>query len=77
VCLNGDAPATPKTDREHAFDIVDTLCGRFTGLSPLEVVNADLATVMGLYVDVVIHDSGERKTQQQDVWVTSKTATWH
>lgn len=76
VSLSG-APSVTKTERENNFGIVDTLCQRFTGLSPLEVMHADLADAMALYTDTVINDSNEKKSNSQDVWVTSANATWH
>ena len=80
VELNGDTPSVNKTTRELYFDVVDVLCKRFTGLSPLEVYKAELAEVYDLYVDCIIHDSKEKKAsgnEQGDVWVTSQTAGWH
>ena len=73
------APSTNKTNREYNFDIVNTLCGRFMGLSPLEVLNADFSEVMGLYVDCIIHDFKEKNqtATKGDIWVTSANATWH
>lgn len=58
---------------------MDALCGRFTGLSPFEVMNTDLEDVYALYVDVIIHDYKENKEKphSQSEWVTSATATWH
>ena len=50
------------------------------GLSPFEVLNADFGEVMDLYTDVVLHDVKEKNGamgKEQDVWVTSKNATWH
>lgn len=49
------------------------------GLSPFEVRNTDFSEVMALYVDCIIHDNREKNgnTQQGDIWVTSKNATWH
>ena len=76
VSLSG-APSVNKTDRECNFGIVDTLCQRFTGLSPFEVMHADLADVMALYTDTVINDHKEKTNNSQDVWVTSENATWH
>lgn len=76
VSLSG-APSVTKTERESNFCIVDTLCARFTGLSPFEVINADLADVMSLYTDTVINDSREKTNNSQDMWVTSANATWH
>lgn len=68
-----------KSVREGFHEIVDALCGRFMGLSPFEVMNADLEDVYSLYVDVIIHDNKEKKTptRSETEWVTSKTATWH
>lgn len=48
------------------------------GLSPLDVLNADLSDVFDLYVNCIIHDRKNKKTNNEgDVWVTSKTANWH
>ena len=47
------------------------------GLSPFEVMNADLKDVYTLYVDVIIHDDKEKRGGDRIKWVTSKTATWH
>ena len=73
------SPSSPNlTTSEILFDIVDTLCGRFMALSPIEVMNAPLEDVMDLYVDCVLHKKREKKGKSSDgEWVTSKTATWH
>lgn len=49
------------------------------GLSPLEVLNADLSDVFDIYVNCIIHDNKEKtnKSKEGDVWVTSKNANWH
>ena len=63
---------------EILFDIVDTLCGRFMALSPIEVLNAPLEDVMDLYVDCVLHQKRDKKGKSSEgEWVTSKTASWH
>ena len=64
---------------EILFGIVDTLCGRFMGMTPFEVMNAPLEDVLDLYVDCVLHDKkGKKKGKSsEDEWVTSKTASWH
>jgi len=75
-----DAPPKKRSSRESYHDIIDGLCGRYMGLSPIEVMNTDFEDVYNLYVDVVIKDYKEKnKTGDQSgaVWVTSKTATWH
>ena len=79
VELNENAPSVLKTERELNFDIINTLCGRFMGLSPFEVLNAEIGEVFDLYVDCIIHDYKEKdgKKEQDEVWVTSKNATWH
>ena len=51
-------------------------------LSPFEVLNTPTQEVYDLYVDAIIHDHKQKKTngtktQQQDEWITSKNATWH
>ena len=51
------------------------------GLSPFEVLRADLEDVIDLYVKCIIHDSKDEKNKNNknngDVWLTSKTANWH
>ena len=51
------------------------------GLSPFEVLHADLEDVLDLYVNTVIKDSKENKETnnrgEHDEWVTSKNASWH
>ena len=52
------------------------------GLTPLEVLNSPTRDVYDLYVDVIIHDTREKKVTNQKgkggaMWVTSKEATWH
>ena len=64
------------------LDIIDGLCGRYMGLSPVELMNSDLKDVFDLYVYAVLKGyKSENKQQMTDhggaVWVTSKTATWH
>lgn len=67
-----------KSVSESFYDIVDSLCGRFQGLSPFEVMNTELKDVYDLYVSVIVHDYKEKKSKPSDgEWVTSKTATWH
>lgn len=79
VEFNNATPSINKSNREYNFDIVDTLCGKFMGLSPFEVLNMDFSEVMSLYVDCIIHDYKEKNgnKEQGDVWVTSENATWH
>ena len=63
---------------EILFDIVDTLCGRFMALSPIEVMNAPLEDVINLYVDCMLHKKREKNGKSSEgEWVTSKTASWH
>ena len=61
------------------FEILDVLCNKYMGLSPLEVLNADLSDVLELYVNCIIHDTKEKKknNKEGDVWVTSQNANWH
>lgn len=50
------------------------------GLSPFEVLNTPTREVYDLFVNCVIHDSKDKKTNGKNKeveWVTSKTATWH
>lgn len=47
------------------------------GLSPFEILNRPMREVFNLYADCIIHDRKANGNQQQDVWVTSKTANWH
>jgi hypothetical protein len=77
-----NAPPSKRSNRESYHDIIDGLCGRYMGLSPIEVMNSDFNDVYDLYVDVVIKDYNEKHGSQKGdqggaVWVTSKTATWH
>lgn len=66
------------TTSEILFDIVDSLCGRFMGMTPFEVMNAPLEDVMDLYVDSILHQKRDKKGKSsEEVWVTSKTASWH
>lgn len=66
------------TTSEILFDIVDSLCGRFMGMTPFEVMNAPLEDVMDLYVDSILHEKRDKKGKSsEEVWVTSKTASWH
>ena len=47
-------------------------------MSPFEVLNRPTREVYDLYADLVIHDMREKNgKKQQEVWVTSATATWH
>lgn len=68
------SPSQTKTINEAYYDIVETLCSRFVGLSPFEVINQELRDVYDLYVDIAIHDF---KNKKKEGWVTSKTASWH
>ena len=74
---NGTPPII-KSIEESFFDLINCLCGRFIGLSPFEILNRPTREVYDLYTDVVIHDRKEKQgNNEQDVWVTSKNATWH
>ena len=77
--VSSSPTSSKQTSGEILFDIVDTLCNRFTALSPFEVMNAPLGDVMDLYVDCVLHDKKDKTKGKstQDEWVTSKTASWH
>jgi hypothetical protein len=47
-------------------------------LTPFDILNADMALVFDIYVNCIIHDSkNKNKTDDQEEWVTSKTANWH
>jgi hypothetical protein len=48
------------------------------GLSPFEILKADLEEVFELYVKCVTHDFKEKKNKNDEEvqWVTSKNATW-
>lgn len=72
------SPTSSKlTTSEILFDIMDTLCGRFVGMTPFEVMNAPLEDVMDLYVDSILHENRKKKGKPSEEWVTSKTASWH
>lgn len=73
------APPVFKTTDEIFFELINTLCNRFIGLSPFEVLNRPTREVFDLYVDCIKHDRKKSNggNNQQEVWVTSKTATWH
>ena len=75
--LNASPMTKAKTIDETFFDLIDTLCGRFFGLSPFEVLNMETRDVFDLYVDVIIHDKKGKKTDTNEQWVTSENATWH
>lgn len=63
---------------EMLFDMMDSLCGRFMGMTPFEVMNAPLEDVIDLYVDCILHEKREKKGKSSEgEWVTSKTASWH
>ena len=59
--------------------MVDTLCGRFMGLTPFDVLNSPTKQVFDIWVDVIIHDQNNKDKQNEEKieWVTSKNATWH
>lgn len=63
------------TINESFYEVIETLCNRFIGLSPFEVMNSNTSDVYDLFVDVIIHDLKNKK--EKEGWVTSKTATWH
>lgn len=83
MVLNNNTPQKEIDIKEINFNIVQTLCNTYMGLSPFEVLNAPLDEVMDLYVDAIIrHEKRNKnkntKTNNNDaVWVNSKTATWH
>lgn len=59
--------------------MIETLCGRFIGLTPFEVLNSPTKQVFELWVDVILHDQNKngKQKEEQIEWVTSKNATWH
>lgn len=76
----GSSPISKKTINESFYDIIDTLCGRFIGLTPFQVLEAETRMVYNLYTDCIIHDANNKKKgakKENAEWVTSKTATWH
>lgn len=72
-----DATPTNKTAGEHIFSIVTALCSKFKALTPFELYERTYEEVVELYTDLIIHDYKQKHGNSNDVWVTSKTATWH
>ena len=77
--MGDNPPSSNKTIDEILFDMVDTLCGRFMGLTPFDVLNSPTKQVFDIWVDVIIHDQNNKDKQNEEKieWVTSKNATWH
>ena len=76
--MGDNPPSSNKTIDEILFGMIDTLCGRFMGLTPFEVLNTPTKQVFELWVDVIIHDQNKNDKQEEKIeWVTSKNATWH
>ena len=59
------------------FTILDVLTKRFNGLSPFEILRTPTSEVLDLYVDTILNDFKEKQKNNNNVWVTSKNATWH
>lgn len=77
--MGENPPSSNKTIDEILFEMIDTLCGRFMGLTPFEVLNSPTKQVFELWVDVIINDQNKngKQKEEQIEWVTSKNATWH
>lgn len=77
--MGDNPPPSNKTIDEILFEMIDTLCGRFMGLTPFDVLNSPTKQVFELWVDVIIHDQNnkDRQSEEKIEWVTSKNATWH
>lgn len=77
--MGDNPPPNDKTIDEILFEMIDTLCGRFIGLTPFEVLNSPTKQVFELWVDVIINDQNKKGKQKEEKieWVTSKNATWH
>lgn len=77
--MGENPPSSNKTIDEILFEMIDTLCGRFMGLTPFEVLNSPTKQVFELWVDVIINDQNKNSKQKEErvEWVTSKNATWH
>lgn len=77
--MGENPPPSNKTIDEILFEMIDTLCGRFIGLTPFEVLNSPTKQVFELWVDVIINDQNKNGKQKEErvEWVTSKNATWH
>lgn len=77
--MGENPPSSNKTIDEILFEMIDTLCGRFMGLTPFEVLNSPTKQVFELWVDVIINDQNKNGKQKEEKieWVTSKNATWH
>lgn len=77
--MGENPPSSNKTIDEILFEMIDTLCGRFMGLTPFEVLNSPTKQVFELWVDVIINDQNKNGKQKEErvEWVTSKNATWH
>ena len=77
--MGDNPPSSNKTIGEILFGMIDTLCGRYIGLTPFEVLNSPTKQVFDLWVDVIIHDQNSKGNQKEEKieWVTSKNATWH
>lgn len=71
------ASPVKRSVREGFHAIVAYLCAAYIGLSPFEVSNTELGEVYDLYVDTLIREHKSENKQNDGVWVTSKTATWH
>lgn len=81
--------ATPNnlkiTYRETFYSIVETLTNKFTGLSPIDLLNAPTDEVLELWTDTIININKQRKNapagtghpQAKAERVYSYNATWH
>ena len=50
------------TYRETFFSIIETLTNRFTGLSPIDLLNAPTSEVLELWTDVIINSKKDSST---------------
>lgn len=77
--MGDNPPPSNQTIDEILFSMINTLCERFIGLTPFEVLNSPTKQVFDLWIDVIIHDQNSKGKQKEEKieWVTSKNATWH
>lgn len=81
--------ATPNnskiTYRETLFGIVETLTNKFTGLSPIDLLNAPTSDVLELWTDTIINSNRQKQNATEGKgrpatgaeMVYSYNATWH
>lgn len=62
------------TYRETFYSIIETLTAKFTGLSPIDLLNTPTSTVLELWTDTIINSKKNRKHAAEGTDTPTTTA---